>query len=167
MLCKNCGKRQATTHVKRTINGKTEEYHLCHECAVKLGVAGINPFDLNDLWGSLFGGTHQKTLSEQVICPSCGQSFSKIAKSGKMGCPECYKTFYNDLLPSLQKIHGKVKHVGKVPSNADEHAKVEYRLRELKEKLKSAVDSEDFESAAALRDEIREIENTLGGEQNA
>lgn len=167
MLCKNCGKRQATTHVKRTVNGKTVEFHLCHECAMKLGVGGINPFDLSDLWGSLFGNSTQKSISEEVRCPSCNNTFSKIAKSGKMGCPDCYKTFYDALLPSLQKLHGKVKHVGKVPSCADERAKTAYRLRQLREQLKTAIDEENFETAASLRDEIRDLESQIGGESDA
>ena len=164
MLCKNCGKRQATTHVKRTINGVTQEYHLCHECAIKLGISGINPFDLSDLWGTLFGESGQKSIQSEKKCPSCNNSFNQIAKSGKMGCPDCYTTFYEELLPSLNKLHGKAEHIGKVPNHADKKAKAEYRLRKMKEDLKTAIEKEDFETAAKLRDDIRGLETEMGGE---
>ncbi len=164
MLCKNCGKRQASTHVKKTVNGVTEEYHLCKECAIKLGISGINPFDLSDLWGTLFGENNQKSISSEKKCPTCNNSFSQIAKSGKMGCPDCYTTFYEALLPSLNKIHGKAVHTGKVPAHADKRAKAEYMLRKMKEDLKTSIEKEDFESAAKLRDDIRALENEIGGE---
>ena len=37
MLCQNCGKKPATTFLKKTINGETTEIHLCADCARKLG----------------------------------------------------------------------------------------------------------------------------------
>ena len=163
MLCEKCGNANATTHLKRTVNGKTQEYHLCAKCASELGVSNFNPFDISDLWGSLFGD-ELPSAADSVRCKSCNSSFDEIAKRGKLGCPECYKTFYDKLLPSLRKLHGKTHHMGRVPDSADENAKNAYRLTRLKEQLKSAVEDEEYEKAAQLRDEIRTLES--GGEDN-
>lgn len=164
MLCRNCGKRQATTHIKKVINGQAQEYHLCAQCAAQLGVANFNPFEMSDLFGSLFTNQLPQNIPAER-CETCGSSFAEIAKRGKVGCPDCYKKFYNQLLPSLRKMHGKTKHAGKVPACAPEAAKASYRLNELKEQLQKAVSSEDYEQAAKLRDEIRQLEKE--GNENA
>ena len=161
MLCKNCGKRMATTHIKQIINGEVQEYHLCGECASKLGVGNFNPFEMSDLFGSIFGNQAQP-LTEAKRCKMCGSSFSEIAKKGRLGCPECYNEFREQLLPSLRKMHGKTNHIGKIPGNADSASKAEYKLKELKNALKSAIAEEEFEKAATLRDEIKTLEKEMG-----
>lgn len=160
MLCRNCGLRPATTHIKRVINGKVEEYHLCSQCAEKLNVSAFDPFNLSDLWGSFFGDRLPNEPSvNQKRCSKCGSSFADIARLGKLGCPECYNEFYDELLPSLRKIHGKTHHVGKVPNCADDKTKAGYEINDLKKKLDDAVENEEFEKAAEIRDKIKSLEN--------
>lgn len=159
MLCKNCGLRPTTTHIKRIVNGRAEEYHLCSECAKKLNISAYDPFDLSDLWGSFFGDRLPGVAENQKQCKSCGATFAEIARKGKLGCPDCYDEFYNELLPSLRKMHGKTRHVGKVPNCADNETKASYMLTDLKKKLDEAVESENYELAAKLRDEIKSIES--------
>lgn len=159
MLCKNCGLRPATTHIKRVINGRVEEYHLCSECAKKLNVSSFDPFDLSELWGSFFGDRLPQTGTlAQKTCPSCNSTFAEIARLGKLGCPDCYTAFYDELLPSLRKLHGKTKHVGKVPYTADDQTKSSYKIAELKKQLDDAVESENYEQAAKIRDKIKALE---------
>lgn len=159
MVCRNCGKKQATTHVKKIINGVAQEYYLCNDCALELGFSDFNPFMASDLWGSLFSST---AATQNVIkrCDKCHSSFEEIAKSGKLGCPECYTCFYDELLPSLRKMHSKTQHIGSVP---------QYTLQDdgkdtdkLKQQLKTAVEQENYEEAARLRDKIKEIESGGG-----
>lgn len=159
MLCKNCGLRPATTHIKRVINGRIEEYHLCAECAKKLNVSAFDPFDLSELWGSFFGDRQPDSPSlNQKRCKTCGSSFADIANSGKLGCPDCYSEFNDELLPSLRKIHGKTRHVGRVPGSANENTKTGYMINDLKKQLADAVENEDYEQAAKLRDQIKAYE---------
>ena len=147
MLCQSCHKNTATTHIKSIVNGELTEYALCSECAKKLG---YNHFfgsfaddfvgGLGSLLGGFFGG---EAANESVTrCRKCGASFEEISRSGKVGCAECYRTFRNQLLPSIQRIHGKPK----TP------------LEEKKEALQKAIQEQNFEQAAVLRDEIREME---------
>ena len=92
-------------------------------------------------------------------CPCCGAAFSDIAETGKVGCSECYKTFYTELLPYLKRIHGGVRHTGKVPGTKQLVIKEETgSVSELKAKLASLVAAEKYEEAAVVRDEIKKME---------
>lgn len=166
MLCQNCGKNEATTHLKRIIGGEKTEMHLCSQCAKALGYGSMfNGFwlDPGDLFGGLFGEIPlNKTRGRTVRCEKCGCSFDDIVKSGMVGCADCYKTFYDKLLPSLQRIHGKTEHQGKFPRGANEETKRIHMITELKSELSKAVDEQDFERAAKLRDEIKDLESQSG-----
>ncbi len=159
MYCENCGKNQATTHIKRVINGVATQKHLCRECAAKLGLVPKDANSLADILSSMFGDCADTGLLDKKVCGCCKSSFNDIIKSGKVGCPECYKTFKAELLPYIKRIHGNVKHIGKFPNTSllavsDNQT----RLAALKEQLQLLVKEEEFEKAAQVRDEIRSIE---------
>lgn len=164
MLCQYCGKRQATTHLKRVINGQTTEFHVCAQCAAQHGLDLFGGFGLNtgDLFGGLFSSPVSRELGESVRCRTCGRSFREIAQSGQLGCPDCYLTFYDQLLPSIQRVHGKATHAGKVGSSGPDESKTERRLESLKSQLNKAIAAQEYEKCAELRDQIRELE----GEQH-
>lgn len=169
MLCQNCGKNEATTHLKRIINGETAETHLCTACASSMGygdLLGGFHLNVNDFFGNLFGGP-QPALNEtrSARCEKCGSSFQDIAQSGKLGCADCYSLFQERLMPSLQRIHGKTKHVGKSAGADTPAAKAKRHLEGLRTKLVKAVEVQDFEQAAALRDEIKAAEKEAQGNE--
>lgn len=160
MLCQNCGKREATTHIKRIVNGTATELHLCADCARSLGYQSAFSdfgFGFSDMLSSLFEPAGVSALSNNVLrCEKCGCSFHDIVKSGKLGCADCYEKFYDKLLPSIERIHGRTRHVGKIANGSpiqEKHTKVE----ELKKQLQEAVDLQDYETAAKLRDEIQAL----------
>ena len=168
MLCQSCGKRPATTHVKSIVNGELSEYALCAECAKKLGYADLFGgwgFHFGSLLGDVWGGDNPLQQSS-VRCPFCGASFEDIAESGKVGCAECYHTFYDRLIPSIQRIHGNTTHRGKKPGSAAIVPKPESALQAMpqdevevkKRELQNAIKTQDFERAAVLRDEIKALE---------
>ncbi len=168
MLCQNCGKNEATTHIKQIINGDMAESHLCHDCAAHLGYSDMfSGFGLNlsELFGGLLGDmTHTLSAGKSPRCQKCGTSFDEIVHSGRVGCADCYRTFYDRLLPSIQRIHGKIKHSGKVSNTAPVEPKAETReekIEKLKAAMNEAVAKQDFENAAKIRDEIKALE---GGE---
>lgn len=162
MLCQNCGKNEATTHIKRIVNGEAAEAHLCADCAKSLGYNDVFSdfgFNFSDMLGSFFNEPTVGALSNRVLrCEKCGSTFNDIVRSGKIGCADCYSTFYDKLLPSLSRIHGKTHHVGKVP-NANADVKKENKIERLKSELQQAVEKQDYETAAKLRDEIKELES--------
>lgn len=160
MLCDKCGKNVATTHIRSVVNGKKTEKHLCAECAAKEGIGGLGNMGLDSMLASMFGDALSPGLSgAQSRCKCCGSTFADIAKNGKAGCPECYKTFYNEFLPYLKRVHGSVNHIGKTPAYTavEEHPAAD-TLSELKAELKRLVSEEKFEQAAEVRDKIKEME---------
>jgi len=158
MLCQNCGKKEASTHIKRIINGETAETHLCVNCAAHLGYSDIFTgfgFNPGEFFGNLLvNGQSTPNEAQTLRCAGCASSFDDIARDGKVGCAQCYATFYDLLLPSLQRIHGKAAHTGKVPRKAGERALINGRIQQLKDALQKAVEQQDYEQAAKLRDEI-------------
>ena len=157
MLCDNCKKNTATTHIHSVVNGQVSDKYLCAGCAAKEGMGDMG---LNSMLASMFGDVLSLNPGNALRrCKCCGSTFSDIAKSGKAGCPECYKTFFDEFLPYLKRVHGSVKHTGKALSPAvDSAAQTGDTLEGLKEQLKTLIAEEKFEQAAVLRDKIREME---------
>lgn len=164
MLCQNCGKHEATTHIKSVVNGEYTQLHLCSSCAGKLGYGDVFSgfgFDLGDFFGNFF--SKPKTMigsAKTERCGKCGMSFEEIVKSGKIGCADCYEKFYEMLLPSIQRIHGKTQHNGKTATVNEEKEVIKEKTKEeiiaeLKEEMKAAIEEQNFERAAEIRDEIK------------
>ena len=172
MLCQHCNQNEATTHIKKNINGKREEMHLCSDCARELGV--MEEFrvpSVTDFFGESFLGNFlgagvaaMNSLAGVERCSTCGSSFNDIVKGGHIGCSDCYDKFADRLEPSIRKIHGKTKHIGKFisydESNEPEKAeskKATDKLEQLNEQLQKAISEQRFEDAAVLRDKIKAL----------
>ncbi len=170
MKCTHCNQREANTHIKKIINGKREEMHLCSECARELGVMNdfsFEPFHMDSFFGNLLGAGAAALNSLAGIdrCTYCGSSFNDVVNSGQVGCAHCYDKFEDMLAPSIEKLHGRAKHVGKSvtyteekdPEPKAEETQPKSELESLKAELKKAVQEQRFEDAAVLRDKIKEI----------
>lgn len=174
MKCEKCGKNEATMYYKETINGTTREMHLCPECAQKehLGSAFESAFQefggfwsdpfhsflgggFGSLWQDMLGTPAATMLDTERRCPTCGLTDHELRQTGRVGCPDCYQTFADILDPYVQKVHGATRHIGASP--AAEPAKAD-PIDTLKAQLKTAIEQEDYEQAAHLRDEIRRLE---------
>ena len=75
-----------------------------------------------------------------------------LAEDGDMA------NFYEELLPSIQKIHGNIQHRGKVPTGASAEVKRKRDIEKTKRELEQAIKDENFELAVKLRDKIKEME---------
>jgi len=164
MLCQDCGKKEATVHLTQVVNDEKVELHLCRECAEKrrfhTPFEGV-PFPLAEFLASMLDQSLIKKPGKvsDTKCPTCGMYFSDFSKTGRLGCGNCYATFrvqFNDL---LRKIHGSTQHRGKVPYMPGDVMKPLREERKLHEELKKAIDEEDFEKAAGLRDRIKALSN--------
>jgi len=116
-------------------------------------------FPLTDFLAQMGSDSMSSGPASSEACPFCGLTFSDFRETGRLGCPQCYETYAVHLQKLLRRVHGGTQHVGKVylppdPTSSDR----ERRLDALKRRLQRAVDSEDFERAAELRDEIRSLE---------
>jgi len=172
MLCQQCQKKVANVHFTQIINGKKIEMYLCKQCANEKGQFGFSPqLNLGDfLWGipafSANTGFPQVKQPEQVRCNVCGMSFEDFRKTGKLGCANCYKVFRDNLSPILRRIHGSIEHTGKIPGKVSKCLKTTNELESLKTELAAAIEKEEYEKAAVLRDKIKELEitaNKCGG----
>ncbi len=160
MLCQKCGQNTATTHIKTVINGTVSELNLCGYCAAKEGYTGFSKGSISNMLASMLGQTMQTGAKiPEKSCRCCGMSFSQIAESGKVGCSNCYKEFKNELTPYLKRIHGSVKHNGKIPGSKNlVVVNEENKIDALKAKLAELVAAEKYEEAAVIRDKIKKEE---------
>ena len=160
MLCEKCGKNHATTHIKTVIGGVVHEKNLCGYCAASEGYNGFGHNSLTEMLTSVFGDVLASSKNAAASrCSCCGATFSDIAETGKVGCSECYTTFYSELLPYLKRVHGSTKHAGKIPNKAPLIVKPkEETVEDLRLRLSELVSSEMFEEAAIVRDKIKKLE---------
>lgn len=123
MLCQNCRSKDACVHMKRIIGGEASEIHLCGDCAGALGYADILPgfgaaVQTN---GGFFTAPRRNPASGRTVrCEICGFSFEDITATGKPGCPNCYRVFFDKLYPSVRKLHGRATFCGKRPNGTED-----------------------------------------------
>ncbi len=160
MKCQSCD-QSATVHLTEIVNGKKKEKHFCQECAEKQEMLKQQELNLTAILQSVIGqhvGGQADELS-RLTCPSCGIKYMEFKAAGRCGCPNDYQVFREPLLPLLERIHRGVRHVGKVPPHALQHAALQTELRDLRHQLRIAVEQEAYEEAARLRDLIRQKDN--------
>ena len=167
MVCDACKQQQATVHLTEIVNDQMTELHLCEACAKQKGTEVESHFGLADLLSGLAEmGKAQETEEEAEVsaraCPTCGMTYEDFRKVGRLGCAECYTTFKRNLASLLKRIHGSPHHLGKSPARLVKPPRAKSELAELKRQLERAIELEEFEKAAQLRDQIRDIEH---GEQ--
>ena len=166
MKCQNCGNNNANTHVKTIINGEFKEFDLCSECAQKMGYttmfSGMEN-DFSHLLGSFFTNV-LPARTQATRCEFCGSTYAEIAKTGQVGCAHCYELFADQLYPSIRRMHGNTTHCGKNSGKASVKAQKpaeqtkEQKIQDMKKQLDAAVAEQNFELAAQLRDQIKEME---------
>lgn len=183
MLCEKCKQREAAVHKQAIINGVAHSEHLCAECAAKES-GNWNPFESffqNDFFSQPFssffepffqfgGQTAPQTKQSGISpCPHCGMTWEAFQQNGLLGCSECYDHFKDVLPPLLRSLHGHTEHIGKKPAadasaqqgaatTIDVEPAAESELERLKSAMKQAVETENFEEAARLRDAIKALE---------
>ena len=160
MQCSICKEKPATVHLTQIVGDKMQKLDLCEDCAKAKGVNDPAGLALADLMLGLGASQEiEQAVGADLKCPRCGFSQADFKKSGRLGCPECYVTFAEGLAGLLKTMHKGTRHVGKAPEALRQSRDKMDRLKLLQKKLNKAIDTEDFELAAQLRDEIK----TLGG----
>lgn len=160
MLCQSCGKQEAAIHHTKVVNNEMQVQHLCHACALEQGIESSAPqasAPLVDFLAQIGkGGSEEPEIGG---CPSCGMTQAELKRLGRLGCAECYVHFEQHLRNLLRRLHGGTQHVGKMSPMPDpEQADRSAHVRSLRRSLQRAVEAEDFEHAASLRDQIRRLE---------
>jgi protein arginine kinase activator len=163
MLCSICKEKEATVHYTQIIGDKMQKVDLCEACSKTKGINDSSSFSLADLMLGLGASQEIEEASGgvQLKCPRCGYSQEDFKKSGRLGCPECYKVFADGLEGLLKTMHKGTRHVGKVPEALRQNRDLSDRLKTLQRRLAKTVEDEDFEQAAKLRDEIKQTSAKL------
>lgn len=162
--CEQCGSTNAVVHLTQVVDDQVTTTHLCEACAAKKGLqthfpAGNLPLadflaNMETVPANSSGGPE-----EDLACPFCDLTARGFKEAGRLGCPQCYSTFEGHLRSLLRRIHGGTQHVGKIYLPPDPSVtEKEQQLDGLRRKLTRAVETEDFERAAELRDQIRALE---------
>lgn len=165
MLCSVCQKNEAKVHLTQIVDDKMQKVDLCEECSKAKGVTDPKGFSLADLLLGLGASQDAETRPVgkpgETVCPGCGLSQTDFKKTGRFGCPQCYGTFAEGLPGMLKTMHKGLRHVGKVP-NAQRPRREPDLLKQLNRRLEKAVESENFEEAALIRDQIRALRHAAG-----
>lgn len=160
MLCNECGEREGVVKVTKMENNSVTLEHLCEKCAAARGIetsVGIEKHPLSDF----LSGVQQQvgTHADTTRCAFCQTSLREFRSSGRLGCMHCYGTFEQSLRELLRKIHGNSRHSGRrYEPPAPTLLEGASTLLELRERLRRAVETEQFELAASLRDKIKGLE---------
>ena len=176
MLCENCQLREASVHVKQSHNKQITEYNLCPSCARDLEQSSHTSFSdiFGDFFNSMFWGPSGFTYPQQRVqarenlqCPNCGLTERELLKTGLLGCPQCYQVFAKVLNPVFQRVQGHscqaaaevlppAKFADEAESLTDQ---ADDPIARLRQEQQNAIAAEDYEKAAQLRDEIKEMES--------
>ena len=166
-ICDSCGAQDAVVHLTQIEHNEMEISHLCEKCAAAKGIEdleGAVNFPLTGFLAQLGDEVVSPETAESFgSCSFCGLTFNDFRDAGRLGCPHCYTTFEKYLRGLLRRVHGSTQHVGKVYLPPDPSAsEMERQLEVLRRRLERAIDAEDFERAASIRDKIRTMEPAAG-----
>jgi len=156
MFCDVCKEKQANVFFTQIINGQVQKVNLCDDCSKQKGVTDPTGFALAELLLGIGQEPASEAKSAERTCERCGLTQSDFKRAGRLGCAGCYDVFHDEIEALLKNIHKGTRHVGKVPSRAAASA-VTHRLETLRTDLAKAIDDENFEDAARLRDEINRL----------
>lgn len=159
-VCQQCKQAKATVHVTDTFPEKRER-HLCEDCAAKENlIVTQKHVPTHEILKEFIKQKSGFSEAADVTCPNCGISFQEFQLKGQLGCPEDYTVFAEFLDPLIERAHeGATHHVGKVPPKADESIHTHTKLLRLRGELQDAIDREQYERAAQLRDDISAMES--------
>ena len=167
MLCQRCHKNLATVRYAEVVSGQVKELPLCPDCLAKQQDASGAGFELSGPVPASRAPSPPKPAPGHRravrICPSCGMHVAKVLDTGRVQCPACYEAFAGEIEPMLAGLHGGVEHCGKSPHMDDTRVRMGADLQAKRALLRTAVEMEHYEEAAALRDAIQGMEKDCAG----
>ncbi|MBL4702611.1 MAG: UvrB/UvrC motif-containing protein [Phycisphaeraceae bacterium] len=164
--CDKCD-RPATYHSVEIVNGKKIEKHLCEYHAAEEGLTfKVAHKPINELLTNFVKMHSQDQSPTGLVCDHCGLTYAEFQERSLLGCPSCYQSFARPLDQLLARTHeGATEHQGKIPAQAGFGEQHQQQLLRMRKRLSEAVDAEDYELAAHLRDEISKITGVTEGEE--
>lgn len=173
MLCQSCGKAEAQVRVTDMVDGAKRQVMLCQPCALSKGsvidppvfqVASMNlPQSVDQMLAPVLeflksGISKAPSKEPDKKCPKCGISLAEFRKRGRLGCPHDYEAFSDELGSLLEKIHGSREHRGRGPARSKKRMTQRQKVEALRRELDDAIRAEQYETAASLRDRLKQID---------
>ena len=162
MVCDQCKERDAVLNLTQIVENVVTQVHLCEKCAAERGLEATVTMPKPSPLGDFLQAVQQHATSmpgDAARCSYCGTSLRDFRASGRLGCAQCYGAFEHSLRDLLRRVHGAQRHTGRVYEPADPGLlERDATLGALRSRLNDAVQREEFESAASLRDQIRSLE---------
>lgn len=161
MKCQRCSEKEAKVTVSRLVAGQPVLENLCAECARVLEKPELlTLFSEEGLLHHMMDVMEDSALKIEYVvtqrCPNCGLTYAGYKKIRKLGCGVCYTTFEEKLMDWIRRFQGADYHIGMRPGAVElENQQMGQMLLNA---LKEAVEREDFEMAASLRDKIKGLE---------
>ena len=163
MLCENCRENDAVVNLTTIKDNAVTQQHLCERCAAAKGVETSVAHGPKHPLGDFLQAVQQKAASasgDQVACHFCGATGRDFRTSGRLGCARCYGAFEKSLRELLRRLHGNSRHAGRrYEPPAVELLERASTIGVLRDRLRRAIDNEQFELAAELRDRLRAYES--------
>lgn len=190
MLCERCKIREANIQYTEVINGVKTEHNFCAQCAKELDFGQYSAifdgeFPLVKLLSGLLGWEEpvkKEGKFQQVVCPSCGTTYEEFVENSRFGCADCYSVFDVLIHDNIKQLQGSDRHNGKRPLMQEDRAvedgekektidcvsdsimeknSTRSEIRSLERKLKEALKTEDYETAALCRDKIKALKEEI------
>ncbi len=164
-ICERCREKEASVYYKESVNASSREIRLCADCAREMGIGFGGKSVLEEEFFAalpLFAkpSSRERRGSEGGVCPTCGKSREEICLSGRFGCPHCYDAFAQGL--DMTPFVGRGYRGGRLGSASGETGArgpiQEDPGKTLKKQLQEALEVENYEKAAQIRDQIRALE---------
>lgn len=160
--CEICHEEDAVIHVQQIMGNEVIDLHLCEKCAHEKGIISKSDSLELSLSELLTGLLDTKGAAENIkkrnVCSNCGMKYEEFRKDGRVGCSECYNSFHEAVLSILSNFTPNPRHKGKFPKKLLAYKKLLVDKEQMKEKLQEAIEKEDYETAADIRDRISELE---------
>ena len=160
MKCEHCGKNEATFYYKSNINGNVTEQHLCGDCAKELGYVNNLEKSFANFSASMFGGFDDLFAPMPSMAGSFFEPFEAMSRRFESMFPMLNGVTETPAEPASQAAPAQSASCNDLVSD-EEHQKLdrERQINALRCEMRQAVETENFERAAALRDQIHALEN--------
>ncbi|MEX1012611.1 MAG: UvrB/UvrC motif-containing protein [Waddliaceae bacterium] len=163
--CSEC-RRPISVHYSEIVNGNMTHIGMCDQCPqLQLKMFGSDGYE------EVAEFTETKTGLE---CGECGTALEPVKMGSPLGCSVCYEVFsdiiiqqltMNGKLPKKTKSKTTPLHIGRSPGKIHEMSP-SLRIHALNEALDDTLKREDYEQAAMLRDQIKELTKESKGKES-
>ena len=166
MKCQVCHTNDASIVFTQIVNDEKVVLQICGDCAMKKGLSidvekPSHPKLAPAVPDSLpvqHGTESDDGITPGPVCDVCGLTFAQFKREGLFGCDHCHIAFGEYVTHLLKQIHGTSVYQGRRPDEVSEEGRKLRELGTLRKELRSCIEAEEYERAAALRDRIAELE---------